>query len=722
MANIFDAFRFLQRKESAAGKVIYGSTGGQVQNSPRNYEAFAREGYQKNVIAFKAISMIAKSASSIPWIVYKKNGDRLTEVPENDPLRQLINKPSPMQSSQYFFEQLISYYCMSGNSYIEANKGIGKMPLELYILRPDRIKIVPGKIGIPKAYIYKVGDFSHTYEVDQIKGLSPIMHYRTFNPTNDWYGMSPVEAAIYGVDSHNAANKWNYSLLKNSAMPSMLVKVLSTDANPMATLSTQEFERLKHEIDDQYSGAANSGRPMFLEGGLDATQMSLSPKDMDWIESKNNSARDIALAFGLPPILLNIPGDSTYSNYKEARYAFYEDTVIPILSVIRDGLNMWLAPYFGPNYHLDFDRDNIDALVEKRDAKFAQIKDVPWMTVNEKRIAVGLDEVEGLDVFVFNSGGMVVEKDNPQFESSMPEASEPMPEEEQEPEEVEQEDDITDDIEEEGKNAFFNRINMQERKKAWKLQNEKRKKIESAMEQDMKELLEDQADSIAKAVSNSTYQNAERDAINIISKYDDDIYKLLEKYYKRTLKVFGADVLQLGKSYFNLPEVKNKYYDDYVQSYVKLYGGKQVTAIQGTTKAKARAKISKLTSEYLESGEPLTELSKELRNEFYYLAKSRSNMIARTETHNASVNGSIEAARSLEIDGLQKEWVSVNDDRTRDDPEKADHASMNGIRVGIDEKFTVNPDADMDGPGDPSADAAQVINCRCVLVYNQGKK
>ena len=72
-------------------------------------------------------------------------------------------------------------------------------------------------------------------------------------------------------------------------------------------MSDEQFERLKKELDDQYQGTANAGRPLLLEGGLDWKAMSLSPKDMDFMEAKHRAAREIALAFGVPPMLLGDP-------------------------------------------------------------------------------------------------------------------------------------------------------------------------------------------------------------------------------------------------------------------------------------------------------------------------------------------------------------------------------------------------------------------------------
>ena len=79
-------------------------------------------------------------------------------------------------------------------------------------------------------------------------------------------------------------------------------------------MTDDQFSRLKSELETSFQGARQAGRPLLLEGGLDWKPLSLTPKDMDFIEAKNVAAREIALAIGVPPMLLGIPGDNTYSN------------------------------------------------------------------------------------------------------------------------------------------------------------------------------------------------------------------------------------------------------------------------------------------------------------------------------------------------------------------------------------------------------------------------
>jgi HK97 family phage portal protein len=269
-------------------------------------------------------------------------------------------------------------------------------PRELYALRPDRMRVVPGADGWPEAYEYQVAGRSVRFEQGQAvpPDVPPILHLTHFHPLDDHYGLAPLEAARVAVDTHNAAAAWNKALLDNAARPSGALVYSGPD---QAVLADGQFERLKRELEEEYRGARNAGRPLLLEGGLDWKAMSLSPKDMDFLEAKHNAAREIALCFGVPPMLLGIPGDNTYSNYQEANRAFFRGTVLPMASRIAAALSQWLSPAFGGTVRLAIDADRIEALNADRAALWARVTAAPFLTLNEKRIAVGYAPVEGGD-------------------------------------------------------------------------------------------------------------------------------------------------------------------------------------------------------------------------------------------------------------------------------------------------------------------------------------
>ncbi len=358
--------------------------------SKRDYSRFAKEAYQQNVIAHRAISMIAKGAASVTLNVTRRDtSDAVQLVESKHPLCTLLSSPSPLKAYGSFFEELYSHRLISGNAYIQAVGVAGEAPRELHLLRPDRMSVIAGAAALPAAYHYKTEHKLLQFPVDQISGASRILHLKEFHPTDDWYGLSPIEAAAYSIDQHNQAGEWNQSLLQNGARPSGALVVKAKDGGT-GHLSEEQYYRVKGQIDEQFSGAGNAGRPLLLEGGLEWKEMSLSPKDMDFIECKNSAARDIALAFGVPPQLLGIPGDNTYSNLAEARLSLWEQTIIPLVSSTVNGLGQWLAPMFDGTLSISANLDNVSALAIKRDALWKRATSATFLSDDEKRAMVGL--------------------------------------------------------------------------------------------------------------------------------------------------------------------------------------------------------------------------------------------------------------------------------------------------------------------------------------------
>lgn len=380
-------------KESAVGRLIFlGSKAASwSMGSKSDYKAYAMEGYCQNVVVYQAINKKAQALGAIPLYVTDARGNELTD----SPLLQLVNNPNPRQTKQQFFADLAAHLDLSGNSYIE-RINVGGRTRELYALRPDRMRVNPGITGLPSGYTYKVNEYDKTWPSDPVSGASDIRHIKTFNPLDDWYGMSAISSGAFAVDQHNETMRSMQAILQNNMTPSGVLQIKDS-------LTDDQFIRLKADIDDKYTGSGNKGRPLLLENGATWQQIGISPHDAMLIETKYSSARDISLALGVPPLMLNIQGDSTYSNYKEARLAFYEETIMPLATWIIDELNAWLSPMFGGHkLHLDFDQ--IPAIAEKRAEVWAMAAGAQDLTINERRALRGYDEIEGGDVLMVSSG------------------------------------------------------------------------------------------------------------------------------------------------------------------------------------------------------------------------------------------------------------------------------------------------------------------------------
>lgn len=348
--------------------------------------AGARKGFCENPIVYRCVSLIAGAASTVPLQVCEDGVDC-----DEHPLLELLQRPNQKQSSSKLFEALYGHLLLSGNAFLVRVAIEGKIR-ELHVLDPEKVSPVAGEQGWPIAYQYESDGRYTTYGADE--DVREILPLSLFNPASDTDGLSPVASARMALEIHNAASIWNKALLDNSARPSgALVYAPASGEN----LSQEQFERLKSELETGYTGATTAGRPMVLEGGLDWKAMAYSPRDMDFLEAKNGAAREIALALGVPPMLLGIPGDNTYSNYQEANRALWRETVLPLVERTVEEISHWASDQYDKSMKLMPNRDVIPALANERDALWNRIAQADFLTPDEKREALGFAPLEVAD-------------------------------------------------------------------------------------------------------------------------------------------------------------------------------------------------------------------------------------------------------------------------------------------------------------------------------------
>lgn len=303
--------RILEEKASQVQALLSVGGGGAVW-ADQDFENFAKESYLKNVISYRCIDLIAKSVSSVPWKLFREKGDDAREEILVHPIVPLLKRANPQDSFSYIMLANTAYLVMNGNCYFERVRMSGgegaRYPKELYTLRPDRVSIqINDNTGQKTGYKYMVGGKSYVFPVDMATGESDVLHIRNFHPTDDFYGAGATQPTAREIDTSNEMTEWNKSMLQNEARPGMLFSV-------KGFLTDQQYERLKGQIKANYEGSKNASRTLLLEGegGVDAKPYSWSPKEIDYIPGGQELARRIAVGYGVPSMLLGIPGDNTY--------------------------------------------------------------------------------------------------------------------------------------------------------------------------------------------------------------------------------------------------------------------------------------------------------------------------------------------------------------------------------------------------------------------------
>jgi len=339
----------------------------------RGYEAQFDEVYRNNPVGQRAVRLLSGLLGSLT--LYSAEGDEAAA--------ELVTPE--------LIEGIGAALLLNGNAYVQLLTDADERPAELVMLRPERVAVETDSNGWPIGYKYRAGGKSVRFARADGLGRALVAHVRSLHPRDDHYGMGCLDAAIGAASVHNRAAKWNKGLLDNAARPS---GALTYEPGDGAPLSGDQFERLKAELEAEFSGSQNAGRPLLLEGGLKWQALSLSPADMDFVALKEGAARDIALAFGVPPVLVGLPGDATYANAREAGRALYRQTILPMAGRILGAVSAMLSDWMGP-VKLAVDTDQISELAEDRAKLWEQVGAAGFLSDAEKRAMLGFAPKEG---------------------------------------------------------------------------------------------------------------------------------------------------------------------------------------------------------------------------------------------------------------------------------------------------------------------------------------
>ena len=358
-------------RPALSGGGSLGWAGAGVVAGGRSYEAQVREAYLGNAVAQRAVKLVVEGVGSAP-------------LDGSDPA--LVALVTARSGGQMLIETVAAQLLLHGNAYVQVLRDADGGAAELYALRPERVSVEADAGGWPAAYRYAVGARVTRLSADPVR--PQVIHLKAFHPIDDHYGLGCLGAAAAAVGIHNAAARWNTALLDNAARPS---GALVYDPGDGSALSADQFARLKGELEASFAGSGNAGRPMLLEGGLKWQALSLTPADMDFAGTRSAAAREIALAFGVPPMLLGLPGDNSYANYREANRALWRLAILPLATSVLTGIAQGLSGWFqGAALRVDLDR--VPALVEDRERLWGMVSAATFLSDAEKRAMLDVKE------------------------------------------------------------------------------------------------------------------------------------------------------------------------------------------------------------------------------------------------------------------------------------------------------------------------------------------
>jgi HK97 family phage portal protein len=356
--------------------------------------------YQQCAPLFSGIQLISDEVAGIEPYLFDENKN---EFIEKHPLLDLLYHPNADSTGSEFMEQMAAFYLITGNCYIVASGTVNRPPLELWVIPPQYVTITAGSDGYAETITVAPNtNTSDTFTRKEVDGRfryyssndKEVWHIKEFNPLqgfNYLYGMSKLTPIWYEIEQYINSSIHNLSLLKRGARSS---GALTSERE----LSDDEFMRLSEQIDRFYAGAQNAGRPLLLESGIDFKEMSVTNKDMDFLELKKNVTYSIYTALKIPLPLIS-PEHMTMSNYENANLTLYDNAILPLVNRLYHELTVFLMPRYpnSENLCIAYSPDEITALEPRRVTDLKQIKEIGVLTVNEIRAKMGYEPLQGGD-------------------------------------------------------------------------------------------------------------------------------------------------------------------------------------------------------------------------------------------------------------------------------------------------------------------------------------
>lgn len=377
----------MEVKEHPAGVALF--IPGVIEwQRPTSRAALIKEGYQLNVIVYRAVAEIARAIGDLEIEVVDAKGD----IIENHPALQLLDRPNPTQGGDALLRELFTFYLILGEMACVKYPESGRAA-ELWSLSPQFLDVRPGRGGIASAYVYEQNNSKLTFPVQYPTGRSQVFFHKMHNPGDYWRGQSPLVAASLAADTHNAGLRWNYSLLKNSARPSGLIKMGEGAGGEIVA-------RLKEWFKSALQGERNAGEIPVLPHGAEWVEMGHTAKDMDYINTMKEAAKLIASAYGVPLPLIDNDA-STFNNVEQAKERLYTDTVLPLARDFLNAFGNWLLPFYGDGLRFQINEDKIGALEGVRTRlyeRMAKAVQAGILTVDEAREALGYDPLDDDDM------------------------------------------------------------------------------------------------------------------------------------------------------------------------------------------------------------------------------------------------------------------------------------------------------------------------------------
>ena len=336
---------------------------------------------------FACVSRISSAVAETKWRLYsKKNGNQITEILEH-PLLELFDFVNPFHTGLEMMEQTQTYIDLTGEVFWLVLKDAAGQPAEIWVMNPNKIKVIPDQKMYIKGYVYENGNNEIPLSVDDV------VHIKLPNPKNPFRGQSPLGSVSSDVEAEKFSSQYNRAFFQNSAEPNGVIQF-------EGTLTDSQYERLRYQWNSQYRGTSNSHKVAILEGGASWHTNAITQRDMQFKDLRIMNRDVIMGVYGMPKHILGIAEDVNRANAEASEYTFARWVLKPRLERIKAKLNEQFLPlYSDKTLFIDYDTP-VPADIDRNLAIADQGFKSGYITRNEARIKVGLEPMEDGDIFM----------------------------------------------------------------------------------------------------------------------------------------------------------------------------------------------------------------------------------------------------------------------------------------------------------------------------------
>ncbi len=656
---------------------------------PEDYENLAKT-YEVHPWVYACVFAIASRLAAIPFKVWTQKPDGMLEPIENE-FTQIIQSPNAYMTNHDLKEMTCMGMELTGNGFWGIERDPRGRPFELWPLPPENIEVVTSKQKFIEGYIYHADSGRDTaYAYDEM------IHFKYPSPASMFYGQGSITAAKLPVITDLHSMSWNKNFFKNSARPDAILKTEQALDAPTRRRITASWKKM-------HSGVKNAFSNAILEKGIDYKEVNRSHKDMDFLNLRKRNREEILSTMGVPPLIVGLLEHANYSNAKEQKRTFWENTLIPKANKMADTLTLRLRQLtFRPDIVVLPDLSGIEALRadELRKAQIVKTYVDSGVPINDviKMLKLPLEPIEGGDKPRQTGGGFGLAAKPPATKEVAP----PAP---QDPAAQERE---------------------QKRLEEWKQFDANLRRFENPFEAMMKEFFRDQLarqlkifrENAGKVIKSASKYRRKQDPEfdPLLFDLDAENARLSDITKTRVAFIVGAFGAEMARRVD--PSALFNAQDPNAVAFIESKVFKLVTQANATTKEAVSKEIAEAVRlqviEGFTASDTIRDIEKRIEGVYDFAVSKRARRIARTEVLSASNGGAMEGMKQTGVEG--KEWLSSRDAIVRET-----HMELDGQEVKVNEQFQSSSGTQLKFPGDPTADASEIVNCRCTMIPIKGE-